>query len=126
MDKNKKLRFVVQKHYARNTHYDFRLEMDGVLRSWAIPKEVPREEGVKRLAIQVDDHELNYMDFEGEIPEGNYGAGKVEIWDKGDYVPESVNEKKIVFILEGKKLKGKYVLVHTKDRNWIIFRKKED
>ena len=104
-------------------------EMDGVLKSWAIPKEPPTVEGIKRLAIQVGDHDLEYADFEGTIPEGSYGAGKVEIWDRGSFEPESVDEKKIVFILSGEKMKGKFVLVKTnfgKDKNgWLFFKKKE-
>ena len=103
--------FVIQKHQARNLHWDFRLEMDGVLKSWAVPKDPPTQIGLKRLAVQVEDHELDYADFKGDIPEGEYGAGKVEIWDKGTYELLSKKEKKLVFMLDGDKLKGKYTLV---------------
>jgi DNA ligase D-like protein (predicted 3'-phosphoesterase) len=119
--------FVVQKHHARSLHYDFRLEMDNVLKSWAVPKEPPTKVGVRRLAIEVEDHDLDYADFEGEIPEGEYGAGKVEIWDKGTYNLLSRKENKIVFELQGEKLKGKYTLVQfsTEKKNWLLFRAKE-
>jgi DNA ligase D-like protein (predicted 3'-phosphoesterase) len=119
--------FVIQKHHARNLHYDFRLEMDGVLKSWAVPKEPPTETGIKRLAVQVEDHDLDYANFEGDIPEGEYGAGKVEILDKGTY--DLINRKpnKIVFELHGQKLKGKYTLIPfgKEEKNWLLFRAKE-
>ena len=119
--------FVIQKHHARNLHWDFRLEMDGVLKSWAVPKEPSTQIGLKRLAVQVEDHELDYADFEGDIPEGEYGAGKVEIWDKGTYELLSRKEKKLVFMLDGEKLKGKYTLVQfgKEDKNWLLFRAKD-
>ena len=103
--------FVVQEHHARNLHWDFRLEMDGVLKSWAVPKQPPTEPGVKRLAVQVEDHELSYASFEGEIPEGEYGAGKVEIWDKGTYSLIDRKPKKITIQLHGEKLHGKYTIL---------------
>ena len=117
--------FVVQRHDARTLHYDFRLERDGVLKSWAVPKGVPTEKGVKRLAVEVEDHDLEYGDFEGEIEEGEYGAGTVEIWDNGRYEVESWKTDKIVFALDGKQLKGRYCLVRFKqagDKNWLLFR----
>ncbi len=118
------LRFVIQKHQATHLHYDFRLEMDGVLKSWAVPKEPPTKSGVKRLAVQVEDHALDYMDFEGTIPEGMYGAGTVEIWDKGTYTLKTRRENKIEITLQGSKLKGDYVLIRFRNKNWLFFRKK--
>ncbi len=118
-------RFVIQKHKATHLHYDFRLEMDNALKSWAVPKEPPTESGVKRLAVQVEDHALDYIDFEGRIPEGEYGAGTVEIWDKGTYTLKNRTEKMIEFTLEGTKLKGNYALIHFKDNNWLLIRKKK-
>lgn len=115
-------RFVVQEHHARNLHWDFRLEKEGVLKSWAVPKGVPEKPSIKRLAIQVDDHELDYIDFEGEIPEGQYGAGKVKVWDSGTYELESESKKAISFILKGKRLKGRYSLVHLKQKQWLIIK----
>jgi len=119
--------FVIHKHFASHLHWDLRLEMDGVLKSWAVPKEPPMTKSVKRLAIQVEDHSLNYADFEGEIPEGNYGAGKVEIWDNGTYELIEKSNKEIKIVLHGKKLKGKYVLVKTnfgkqKGKSWLFFK----
>ena len=117
--------FVIQKHAARRLHYDLRLEMDGVLKSWAVPKKPPKTPGIKRLAVQVEDHPIEYANFEGIIPEGHYGAGKVEIWDKGSYVLKEKTNDKIVFKLNGEKLKGTYVLLRFKgDKNWLFFKKK--
>ena len=119
-------RFVVQKHAARNLHYDFRLEHEGVLKSWAVPKGVPETTGVKRLAIQVEDHPVEYINFSGKIPAGEYGAGTVEIWDKGKWqaLEGGLERGSMKFSLAGKKLKGEYVLVRLKDKNnWIIYKK---
>ena len=120
----KKKIFVIQHHFSKKPHFDLRLELDGVLKSWAVPKEPPIESGTKRLAIQVDDHALSYAKFEGTIEEG-YGKGTVKIWDYGTYEMESQKEKKMVFVLNGKKLKGKYVLLRfEKAKNgWLLFKK---
>ena len=125
--KGKNKIFVIHKHYASHLHYDLRLEMNKVLKSWAVPKEPPRIKGVKRLAIQVEDHPLEYAKFKGIIPEGNYGAGKVEIWDRGNYELKNKDDKKIEFKLNGKKMKGNYVLVKTKygakpEKSWLFMR----
>jgi DNA ligase D-like protein (predicted 3'-phosphoesterase) len=116
--------FVVQEHHATHLHWDFRLEMRGVLKSWAITKEPSKSKTIKRLAIQVEDHPLSYATFKGKIPEGSYGAGTVKIWDKGTYEPESIKKDKIVFELKGKKLKGKFVLIKTNyaKNSWLFFR----
>jgi len=114
--------FVIHLHLSRRKHFDLRLEMDGVLKSWAVPKDPPLKKGIKRLAIQVEDHPLSYASFEGEIPEGFYGAGKVKIWDKGNYDLVERDEKKIVFVLKGKKLAGKYCLLKFRDKNWLFFK----
>lgn len=120
--------YVIQKHQARNLHWDLRLEMDGVLKSWAVPKEPPKELGIKRLAVLVDDHELDYATFEDEIPEGEYGAGTVEIWDRGSYEILEQDEKKFVVDIHGEKLQGKYVLLHFAkggEKNWLFFKMKD-
>lgn len=110
-------------------HYDFRLEIDGVLKSWAVPKGPPTEPKEKRLAIKVEDHPLAYGNFEGTIPEGQYGAGTVEIWDSGTFSPldgadplDQLNAGKLSFVLNGKRLKGHYVLVRTKfgPNSWLL------
>lgn len=117
--------YVIQKHDASHLHYDLRLEMDGVLKSWAIPKEPPTEVGVRRLAVQVEDHPLSYASFEGIIPEGEYGAGTVQIWDRGRYKTVDRKEDKLIIEIYGKKLTGSYVLVRLKDKkNWLFFKKK--
>jgi DNA ligase D-like protein (predicted 3'-phosphoesterase) len=121
-------KYVIQKHAASHLHWDLRLEFDGVLKSWAIPKEPSKTKGTKRLAVQVEDHPIEYGSFSGTIPEGNYGAGKVEIWDSGTYELVEKDAKKIVFKINGKKLKGEYVLVKTHygnkpNKSWLFFRK---
>lgn len=121
--------FLIQRHQARHLHYDMRLEQGGVLKSWAIPKTPPLESGIKRLAVETEDHPLEYQTFEGEIPKGQYGAGTVEIWDKGRYLPVEWGKNLIVFSVEANKLKGTYCLVKLKsnepdDKNWLFFKKK--
>jgi DNA ligase D-like protein (predicted 3'-phosphoesterase) len=116
--------YVIQKHQATHLHYDLRLEMDGVLKSWAVPKTPPTKSGVKRLAVQVEDHPIEYASFEGTIPEGQYGAGTVEIWDKGQYVLKDRKEDKLIFDIKGERLKGTYCLIRFKGKkNWLFFRK---
>ena len=117
-------RFVVQRHQARRLHYDFRLEMEGVLRSWAVPKGPPLEPGVRRLAVQVEDHPVSYIDFAGTIPEGEYGAGTVEIWDAGSYTLDRQEPDLLEIELNGEKLSGGYVLVHTDGKNWLVMKRK--
>ncbi len=123
----KKFIYTIQKHRASHLHYDLRLEMNGVLKSWAIPKEPPMEKRIKRLAVMTEDHPIGYEKFHGEIPKGEYGAGKVEIWDKGTYELKTSNSKKIEVIIHGKKLKGNYVLVKTNygkkpEKSWLFFK----
>ena len=123
----KKLIFVIHEHHASHLHWDLRLEMDGMLKSWAVPKEPPAEKGTKRLAVQVEDHPMQYATFKGIIPEGNYGAGKVEIWDNGYYELKHKDAKKIEFNLHGKRLNGMYVLVKTSygskpGKSWLFFK----
>jgi bifunctional non-homologous end joining protein LigD len=132
--------YVVQKHAARNLHYDFRLEHDGVLLSWAVPKGPSLDPRARRLAVQVEDHPLDYADFEGEIPAGNYGAGKVEIWDRGHWSPHGevaagLRRGRLAFKLHGGKLEGEWHLVRLAERapgararpaNWLLFRSPDD
>lgn len=117
--------YVIQKHDASSLHHDLRLERDGVLKSWAIPKKPPTEKSIKRLAIQTEDHTLKYASFEGKIPEGRYGAGEVEIWDKGTYDLEEWKEnEKIIIHIKGTKLKGRYCLIKLSEgeKNWLFFK----
>ena len=117
-------RFVVQKHKATHLHYDFRLELDGALKSWAVPKEPPTEPGIRRLAVAVEDHPVDYISFEGTIPKGEYGAGTVQIWDRGTFDLKERTEKVLSFILHGNRLQGDYRLVNFKEKNWLLFRVK--
>jgi len=121
--------YVIQRHAASRLHWDLRLEENGVLKSWAIPKEPPAEEGVRRLAVQVEDHTLEYATFEGTIPALEYGAGTVEIWDRGTYEPLETSPAKRVFRIRGGKLSGPYCLIKLKskdpkDKNWLFFKLK--
>ena len=126
-------RFIVQEHWARNLHFDLRLEMDGVLKSWAVPKGPSVRAEEKRLAVHVEDHPLEYANFEGVIPTGNYGAGSVIVWDRGMYrsfKPESVRELYERGLLElelfGHKLGGKWTLVRTRsEKEWLLLKKKD-
>jgi DNA ligase D-like protein (predicted 3'-phosphoesterase) len=117
-------RFVVHRHDASRLHWDLRLEREGVLKSWAVPKEPPVGPGVKRLAVEVEDHELDHIDFEGEIPEGEYGAGTVSIWDGGTYELLSEHDRRLKLALRGRRLRGEYVLVPLEGKNWLFFRTK--
>jgi len=121
-------RFVIQEHHAKKLHYDFRLEMDGVLKSWAVPKVPSKRADLKRLAIRVEDHDLGYIGFEGDIEEGSYGAGEVKIWDKGTYEIETNRDNKIVFHLHGKRLEGRYTLLQMKwgKDQWLLFKTKKE
>lgn len=120
--------FVVHKHAATHVHYDFRLEIDGVLKSWAVPKGPSMNPNDKRLAVKVPDHPLEYAKFHGTIPEGEYGAGKVDIWDTGTYekVSGSIRSGKLIVDLNGKKLKGQFALVRMEQpKNWLLIKKRE-
>lgn len=124
--------FVIQKHRASHLHYDFRLEDRGVLKSWAVPKGPSLDPSVKRLAMAVEDHPLDYADFEGVIPEGEYGAGTVMVWDRGTYLPEGIEDVaaaldkgELKFSLNGKKLKGSWVLVRTRNRQWLLIKHRD-
>ena len=135
--RGRSLRFVVQKHHASRLHYDFRLEADGVLKSWAVPKGPSLNPADRRLAMQVEDHPFDYRDFEGVIPKGNYGAGEVIVWDRGTYKlaegtdpAAEIARGKIKFILNGKKLTGMFTLVRMRPRDgsenaWLMVKDKD-
>jgi len=135
-ERRDKLVFVVQKHRASHLHYDFRLEWDGVLKSWAVPKGPSMNHGDKRLAVMTEDHPRDYAAFEGTIPEGQYGAGTVEIWDSGTWEPKeefsdvdaALGKGMLEFYLHGKKLKGEFVLVELKNsytkNGWLLLKKR--
>ena len=136
------LEFVIHQHFASRLHYDLRLELEGVLKSWAVPKEPSLDPSIKRLAVMVEDHPFEYRLFKGTIPEGNYGAGKVNIWDKGTYWALDATDREesekalnnglkkghLTFILKGKKLKGEFALVKipkTGEKNWLLIKKND-
>src|SRR5215216_1246090 len=124
--------FVVHKHDASHLHFDLRMEMDGVLKSWAVPKGPSYDMADKRLAVRVEDHPMEYGDFEGIIPAGNYGAGGIIVWDRGEWVPledwrEGLEKGKLLFELKGYKLRGKWALVKTKrsERDWLLIKERD-
>ncbi len=136
------LRFTVQRHHASRLHYDFRLELQGALKSWAVPKGPSMNPSDKRLAMRVEDHPVSYADFQGMIPEGNYGAGQVTIWDRGVYQPidkngdpisasrfaKDLESGSIKFLIKGRKLKGEFALVKMKtdDDSWLLIKHKDE
>ena len=121
-----KLIYSIQKHHARTLHYDLRLEWKGILKSWAVPKGPPKTAKDKRLAIQTPDHARSYAFFDGIIKDG-YGKGKVELWDRGTHKPSKITGKEIITEINGKKLKGTYVLIKTSfsKNSWLFFKKKK-
>lgn len=128
MRRNSEKRYVIQKHQATQLHYDLRLERDGVLKSWAVPKGVPEDTGIRRLAIQVEDHPADYATFEGTIPHGQYGAGTVQIWDHGFYQTNKWTDEKIELVLTGQRLHGPYAMIKMKTRKgneWLILKMRE-
>lgn len=118
-------RFVIQEHHARRLHYDFRLERDGVLVSWAVPKNLPDTPSVNHLAVRTEDHPLEYADFEGTIPHGEYGAGSVTIWDSGTYQAEKFTDREVIVDLRGRRIGGRYALIRTDGDQWLAHRMKE-
>lgn len=129
--RQKALEFVVQKHRASRLHYDFRLEHDGVMLSWAVPKGPSLDPANKRFAMQTEDHPIEYNQFEGVIPEGEYGGGTVMIWDRGTWQPEvkdvdaALVKGELKFTLHGKKLRGSWVLVRMRDRQWLLIKHRD-
>jgi DNA ligase D-like protein (predicted 3'-phosphoesterase) len=115
--------YVIQEHHASRLHWDLRFEIEGALKSWALPKGAPKA-GERRLAVQVPDHAIEYGGFEGTIPKGNYGAGEVKIWDSGTFELELGKSDKLIVDIKGKKLKGRYCLLHfkPKEKNWLFFK----
>lgn len=139
--KKKEKIFVIQKHDASSLHYDLRIEVKGVLKSWAVPKNLSTDPSEKRLAVQTEDHPLEYADFEGVIPEDEYGGGKVIVWDAGTYEPitdgdeknksieDALKDGKVKIWLKGKKIKGGYTLINTKsgkENHWLAIKIKDD
>jgi bifunctional non-homologous end joining protein LigD len=130
--KRKSLEFVVQKHRASRLHYDFRLEHDGVMLSWAVPKGPSTDPANKRFAMQTEDHPIDYNQFEGVIPEGEYGGGTVMIWDQGTWEPEvddvgkALAKGDLKFKLNGKKLRGSWVLVRMRPRQWLLIKHRDE
>jgi len=129
MSDNQQLRFVLHEHFASHHHFDFRLERDGVLKSWAVPKGLPEKPGERRLAIAVEDHPSDYIGFQGTIPEGQYGAGEVKIKDAGMYDPLIWRDDRIEVLLHGVVFSGKYILIRFKKaggKEWLVLRAKDE
>jgi bifunctional non-homologous end joining protein LigD len=114
--------FVIQEHHARRLHWDFRLERGGVLVSWAVPRGLPRDPKTNHLAVHTEDHPMDYAGFSGEIPAGEYGGGKVILWDRGTYETEKWTEREVKVVLHGSRVSGRYVLFQTRDRDWMVHR----
>lgn len=126
-------RFVIHEHHARRLHFDLRLEIGGALKSWAVPKGISLNPAAKRLAVQVSDHSPGYIDFEGRIAEGNYGAGEVRIWDRGEFETagnalENLALGKLDLVFYGEKIKGGFTLVKMKkdEKNWLLIKKRDE
>jgi bifunctional non-homologous end joining protein LigD len=125
-------RFVIHEHHASRLHFDLRLEISGVLKSWAVPKGVSMNPADKRLAVAVPDHSLSYINFEGTLAEGTYGAGRVAVWDKGEFEAENaagqLKKGKLVFTFYGAKLKGEFTLLkfHNHEKNWLIIKSRDE
>src|SRR4051794_32862597 len=115
-------RFVVQEHHATRLHWDLRLENDGVLASWALPRGVPQHPDENRLAVHTEDHPLEYLNFHGEIPKGEYGAGTMEVWDSGTYEAEKFREGEVIATFQGERISGRYALFATRGKDWLIHR----
>src|SRR4051794_24358254 len=115
-------RFVVQEHHATRLHWDLRLEHEGTLASWAVPRGIPADPKRNGLAVRTEDHPLEYLEFHGTIPQGNYGAGEMKIWDRGTYELEKWRKDEVIVVLHGEKVEGKYVLFQTKGSDWMIHR----
>ncbi|GAA4073380.1 DNA polymerase ligase N-terminal domain-containing protein [Nonomuraea soli] len=114
--------FVIQEHHARSLHWDLRLERDGVLASWAVPKGLPPDPKVNHLAVRTEDHPMEYLTFEGEIPQGEYGGGSMTVWDRGTYTCEKWSEREVKIVLNGSRAQGRFVLFQTHGKNWMIHR----
>jgi bifunctional non-homologous end joining protein LigD len=115
-------RFVIQEHHARRLHWDLRLEHEGTLASWALPRGIPAHPDENRLAVHTEDHPLEYLDFEGEIPKGEYGAGTMSVWDRGTFEAEKFRENEVIATFHGQRLNGRYALFHTRGNDWLIHR----
>jgi len=115
-------RFVVQEHHATALHWDVRFERDGVLVSWAVPKGLPPDPRENHLAVHTEDHPMEYLEFDGDIPEAEYGGGRVQLWDTGTYVTEKWEDREVVVVLDGRRVRGRYAFIRTRGRDWLVHR----